>query len=484
MSKHGPLYFGGALLLLLLGWMFAPSGIVHWVVFDVLWLGLPYYLPLLLVLVVSFLVYMYQEQLAAVLLVVGLIGVVGWWFYLPALSQYKLVSGIKEVYIDKIPTSTNVRYMPMPVALQLASSKYQDPRHHVDDLDPIELENGDIGWTGGRIPTGPINVLTGKTQGTVTVTPDGRVTTQDQEFACGEGMAITDNIRWKLWRKNYGAVQEEYYYITINDELVLMAPYVSYRLDGLTFIPKWGGVFIVDGDCNIEDLSPREALKDERLIGQRIVPEGYAKRVAEAWQYQNGIMNAWFYHVDQTEVPTIENESNQMPYLIPTNLGEQWFIALEPYGPAYSIYKMIFVDAYDGTVRVFEYPADSAIISPNKAAGFIRAANPTYDWSSVIVIEPRPLIVDNILYWMMSQTSNDFSGVQRTILVRSTDEKVMTIESYRDLMAFISGDTMTAEEITAAQNAIGAEVPDDLSSLSTSELYDLLIRVAEEIERR
>lgn len=482
-----PLFVVGGIILALLVWAFAPAGIVHWFLFDVLWLGLPFYAPLAVLIAVTLLSLAYREWFAGLVFVLGFIGVVVWWFYVPAQSQYKLTQTYDPVYVETIPTSSNVRYMPMPVAMQLASSKYQDPRHHINDLDPIELASGDIGWTGARVPTGIINYFTGQVQGTLTVTPDGKVYTTDQTFACGEGMGVTDNIRWKLWRERYSAVLDEYYYITINDELYLMAPYVQYKLDGVVFVPEWGGVFVVDGDCHIEDLSPSEAMKDPRLAGQRIVPEEYAKRVANAWQYKNGISNAWFYHVDQTEVPTIDGENNQMPYLIPTTIGEQWFIALEPYGPAFSIYKMIFVDAFDATVRVYEYPADSAIISPNKVAGFIKAANPTYDWTSVVVLEPRPLIVDEILYWMMSQTSTDYSGVEQTFLLRSTDEEVLAVRTYDELVQFMSEgelDQATIDEIQAAVEANGGAVPDDLSQYTTEQLHDLLLRVAQELNRR
>jgi hypothetical protein len=463
-------------------WALAPSALVHGIIFG-LFLGLPYIIVIIIAAAIVILAFTSDNTLGTVVLVLAVIGLFIALPLMAATGQHKMVQNVTVENLDEPFATSNVRYMPMPVAVQLASNKYQDSRHHLGDMDPIILEDGNVGWVGSRVPTGFINVLFGEVQGIITITPSGVVTTQDQTFACGEEMAITDKITWQLWRDHYLTELDEYFYVNIDDELVMVAPYSTWDFDFPVFVPQWGGVFIIDGDCHIEDLSPSEAMADERLDGIRIVPEEYARRLSEAWKYENGISNAWFIHEDQTEVPQITGEDNQMPYLIPTDIGEQWFIALEPHGPAFSIYKMMFVDAHTGAVSMYTYPEDAAIISPNKAAGFIRAANPNFDWGNdgsgnVVVIEPRPVIVNDILYWMMSQTNVEHSGVQKTFLVRSTDEKVIEMNSLDELLDFLSGERSADSFVNVD------DLPQDLTTLTVNELYDLLERLAEELQNR
>ena len=97
--KNAPLFVGLGLIVLILGWIFAPSAIVHFILFDILWLGLPYLLPVLVVILLVLLAGMKSEGLIIAVFVAGVIGLICWWIYLPALSQYELVNSINHVVL-------------------------------------------------------------------------------------------------------------------------------------------------------------------------------------------------------------------------------------------------------------------------------------------------------------------------------------------------------------------------------------------------
>ena len=62
---------------------------------------------------------------------------------------------------------------------------------------------------------------------------------------------------------------------------------------------------VVHPDGDIEDLSPEEAIKDERFEGERLYPERLARKVGDVWKYRNGYWNTWSAHEDEAVIPEI-----------------------------------------------------------------------------------------------------------------------------------------------------------------------------------
>jgi len=425
--------------------------------------------------------------------IVGILAVLGLIFYAflsGAITNTYIIRDLEPAQLDALPETTEIRYLPMPVAERYGANKIQDPTHSLGDMDPLDTGTG-TSWVAPRVPTGIWNSLTGQTDGFMIVNSDGSVDTIHQTMRYGEGMIITDNITWPLWKIHYTVDLPEFYYLRIDEEVLTIAPYIAYRFEFPVNVPYWGGVFVVHPDGQIEDLTPQAAVEDPRFEGQRLFPEELARRIGEAWAFRSGITNAWFTHVDQTEVPNISYEANQMPYLLPTAEGPKWFIGMEPYGPAYSIFKVLFVDAHDGSLQLYELPAESGMISPNQAGNYVKAAFPTYKWGdesgNLVAIEPRPLIKAGVLYWQMSITTNSHAGVTGTALVNAKNTDVIYFKDESELQRFMAGTfsghqtegTVTQNDGTTPTNPTG-----DLGEMSESELWDLLRQVIAELESR
>ena len=401
------------------------------------------------------------------------------------LAHWYLVRDVQANALDALPETSEVRYLPLEVAERYARNKIQDSRYEVGDIDPQDV-GGELDWVAPRVPTGLWNRLFSQADGFMVVKPDGQVETVHQAMTYGEGMGITTHITWPLWKRRYAVDLPEFYYFSYKGQVLAIAPYVSYRYVFPVQVPYWGGVFVIHSDGQIEDLSPQQAMADARLSGQWLYPEALARAIGDAWGYRGGVLNAWFSHRDQGELPSMSSWSNQMPYLLPTPDGPQWFIGLEPYGPSYSIFKMLFVDARSGLVQIKELPQDAGLIGPVAALGYVRSAFPTYNWYSrgekessgdVLAVEPRPIIKDGTLHWQSSVTNTAYAGVRRTALVNAYTSEVIYFESLDEMRAFLAG------SFTGHGPAAVAGGP-DLGKMSDAELLQFLRRITDELERR
>lgn len=490
----------GIIFLAWLSWATAPM--FHWLWFDVIWMH-----PTGLILFIAI------AAIAITSIVIAVKSHFGWGFWITMLvlttiliayplladdvARWYMVKDIQPIKLQSLPDTTEVRFLPMEIAERYAANRMQDPTHHVGDIDPLDLGT-ELNWVGPREPTGDINRLFGKTDGFIVVHPDGSVTETHQEVKYGEGMYLTHSIYWQLYRINYFTYLPEVYYFEIDKEMLGIVPYISYRYQFPVRVPYWGGVYIVHPDGKIEDLTPEQAITDKRFESMRLYPEYLARRIADCWAYRGGVTNKWWTHTDQTEVPTIQNAGNQMPYLIPIASGSMWFTGLEPYGPAYSVYKIMLVDTHNGQLAIFELPKDSGLIGPNRALDYIKAAFPMYQWynkgakessGSILVIEPRPLIKNGRLFWMATVTNIQYASVTETPLVDSQTNAVITFKNLDELKAFLTGRfeghkvTVTSnQQLPAAQPT--SETGPDVTKMSDKDLTSLLKQIADELARR
>lgn len=489
--------------LLVLYVLVASAPAFHWLWYGVFWRHPTFWALILIWAIGSFwLTYAWREEhIGSAMLVVSVALVVGtivYGIWASARTMYVFARDIKPEVMSGLLDTTGIRWLPMEVAERFGVNKSQDPLTHLGDIDPlIDARSGDINWVAPRIPSGWWNTLNKRTNGFAVVKADGSVNIIPQLLKFGEGMYFSDHISWPLWQENYLADLTEVYYLQNGDEVLAMVPYILYRFSFPVRVPYWGGVFVVHGDGQIENLSPKQAQADSRFVGQRLYPEALARYAAEAWAFRNGIANAWFTHRDQVEVPKIEGAENQMPYLIPTALGPQWFIACEPYGPAYGIFKAIYVDARTGQVRLMEFPVDSSLVGPNRAMSYARTAFPEFNWFTqgdkesygrIITLEPRPVIRSGRLYWMVSITSVDFAGVSRTLLIdASNDSKAGSTRYFLspdELKLFLAGKFEGYLPSGEAPRATSVSAPADISKLTNQQLIELLKSVAAELEKR
>jgi hypothetical protein len=363
------------------------------------------------------------------------------------------------------------------------------------------------------------------------IRPDGSAEIVNQEFRRGEGMALYRNVGWALKREKFFAHHTNQYYVLDGEELLGVVPYISYGFSFPVMVPRWGGVLVVHPDGEIENLSPEEAIKDGRFEGERLYPEQLARRVGDVWKYRNGYWNTWFAHKNEAQIPQIDSpegqstldeqpaapqgtSTNQMPFLIPTGEGPQWFTAAEPYGKSFSMYQGIYVDAHSGEVTYFKPDTGSALIGVNKALDYAKATFPNYQWGlNAVILEPRPVVKDETLYWMATITNADKAGVNQTVMVNASKQgEVTVLETYEDVVAFVEGENTgetvnveggdilgTSEEPSgtpgievpedqAAQPEDGAgsqeATPGDVSEMSDEELIRIISEAANELESR
>ncbi len=460
---------------------------------------------------------------AKILAVVASLAVVSYLIAAAPLRDLKYLDSIQATKIDEMPDTTGIRYLPYDVAARFGQNTQDNSTLVLGDFEPLDNEEGGIDWVSPREPNGPWNSIANNQDGAMVIEPDGSAEIINQEFRRGEGMALYRNVRWKLIRSKFFADHTNQYYIMDGEELLGIVPYISYRFSFPVMVPKWGGVMVVHPDGETEKLTPEEAVNDERFEGERLYPEQLARKVGNVWKYRNGYWNTWFAHEDEATIPQINaseespsatldeatTSTNQMPFLIPTQEGPQWFLAAEPYGRSFSMYRAIYVNAHSGEITFFDPGTGSALIGVNKALDYAKATFPNYQWGqNAVILEPRPVIKDENLYWMATITNADKAGVNQTVMVNASEQgEVTVLETYEDVVAFVEGedtgktvnveggDSLGAtEEVTTtpeteAPNEQPAQPPDsqspvDVSDMSDEELIRIISEAANELESR
>lgn len=435
--------------------------------------------------------------------------------------------------IEQMPDTTGMRYLPYDVAARFGQNTQDDSTLVLGQFEPLSNDEGGIDWVSPREPNGPWNSLVNNQDGVMVINPDGSAEIQSQEFRRGEGMALHRNVGWRLKRTKFFAHHTDQYYTFDDGELLGIVPYISYRFSFPVMVPQWGGVVVVHPDGETENLSPEEATNDPRFDGERLYPEQLARKVGDVWKYRNGYWNTWFAHEDEAVIPRINtseeppsetndlaegSSTNQMPFLIPTQDGPQWFLAAEPYGQSFSMYRGIYVDAHSGEVSYYSPGTGSALIGVNKALDYAKATFPNYQWGrNAVILEPRPVVKDENLYWMATITNADKAGVNQTVMVNASEQgEVTVLESYEDVTAFVegeeTGETVNVEEGGGAleaseepsqapepaadtpaegtpaespeQGQDAAQPPVDVSDMSEEELIEVIREAAGELESR
>ena len=445
------------------------------------------------------------------------------------LRDLKYLDSIQAEEISDMPDTTGVRYLPYDVASRFGQNTQDNSTLVLGGFEPLDNEEGGIDWVSPREPNGPWNSIANNQDGAMVIEPDGSTEIIDQEFRRGEGMALYRNVQWRLIRNKFFAHHTNQYYVMDGEELLGIVPYISYRFSFPVMVPKWGGVMVVHPDGETERLSPEEATEDPRFEGERLYPEQLARKVGDVWKYRNGYWNTWFAHEDEAVIPRIDaseeppteasatvdqaTSTGQMPFLIPTQEGPQWFLAAEPYGRSFSMYRAIYVDAHSGDISFFDPGTGSALIGVNKALNYAKATFPNYQWGqNAVILEPRPVIKNENLYWMATITNADKAGVNQTVMVNASEQgEVTVLETYEDVTAFVegedTGETVNVEDGGGASETSGgsgpsdtpeeqpsqpegasqpdgSQAPVDVSDMSEEELIEFIREAADELEGR
>ena len=518
----------GLVVALFFAWLVSP-------VFHGLVMALYVSWPFLIVVLVGtvFGAYLWRvgdKDPAKVVAVVAIVAALAYLIVASPLRDLKYLDSVEAEEIEEMPDTTGMRFLPYDVAARFGQNTQDDSTLVLGQFEPLDNGEGGIDWVAPREPNGLYNSLVNNQDGVTVIRPDGSAESVNQEFRRGEGMALYRNVNWKLKREKFFAHHTNQYYVVDGEEVLGVVPYIGYRFSFPVMVPRWGGILVVHPDGEVEDLSPEEAVRDGRFEGERLYPEELARRVGDVWKYRNGYWNTWFAHEDEAQIPQITategqpapdqqpatsqgTSTNEMPFLIPTGEGPQWFSAAEPYGRSFSLYRGIYVDAHSGEVTYFKPDAGSALIGVNKSLDYAKAAFPNYQWGiNAVILEPRPVVKDETLYWMATITNADRAGVNQTVMVNASEQgEVTVLETYEDVVAFVEGED-TGETVNVeggsplgtseeAPTTPGVEVPEeqpaqsedragsqeapgDVSEMSDEELIRIISEAANELESR
>lgn len=414
----------------------------------------------------------------------------------PAITKTKIIRSLEYQEINQAPETTKIRYLPLEVAERLAGSQQENPAFVIGDPEPLEFGEKFL-WIIPKIPNGTINAYKSQMNGFMIVDDSQKVTSTEQKFRFGEYMYLADRIFMQFDLKHYFAEYNDPYYLWSEEEnkYIGVCSYITYYFDFPFMVPQWGGVMVFHDDGTIEDLTPKEAVNDTRFKNQRLFPEKMAKIYSVAWAYKNGLNNAWFRHKDQTEIPHLEHSVNQMPYYLPTNQGPMWMTAAEPYGESNNaIYKIFWVDAHNGQVKVQSIPEGVNLTGPEVGAIFVKSSLQLYWYEegsnstsgTYILIEPRPVIRQGGLYWMYTVTTKQSIGVSMTVLLRTKDNQVLVINSKEELNEWLAGKEISQkiqEETKTPEEELNFE-GFDLTKLSKEQLLDLAEKIIQELSKR
>lgn len=375
-----------------------------------------------------------------------------------------------------LPADDQSRLVPLPVAHRFGADSLQRSTEKAYSWHS-QLWDGKFSWVAGLTPNSPVRQWLDQASGVQVVdatTTQRSAQVANQKFTLSEGVQLTDNIRWRLYKQEYLIDIPEVFYSKVEGKIYAVAPVISYR--GLLIrYPVLDGAFIVAADGTVERLTTQQAQTHPVVkAAGRLFPESYVRFVHDSYALKNGVINKWFRHVDQTEISNPAGESNAQPYMLAAKGGLMWLSAADPWGQSFGIYKIFMTDAVTGRHQLYSVPQDAALTGAAQAIGYVKSARPQYNWrvdggensdssGNIIAIEPRPVFVQNQLYWMVSVTTTEAKGINETCFVHAKDNQVTCAVNDAEIKAFV------ATASTKSAQAAPATTPGATANPSTKE---------------
>ncbi len=201
--------------------------------------------------------------------------------------------------------------------------------------------------------------------------------------------------------------QEALYWRNDDDHMVMLIPYISYRptITGV-MLPELAGVMSVNRFGLINDMSPATARAN--YPNMPFYPTKLARKYAEIFAKWNGGIQGRMVtknHELRVSEPDATNQPhfNKAPYIeVYDNLGWQEVIALEPKGDdSAKLAKILFFDAASGFCRQYIVP-DITLNGPRQAIIQVMQGNWNADWTNYQKVEPRPLMVNGHVYYVVA----------------------------------------------------------------------------------
>jgi hypothetical protein len=438
---------GALVLLVALAWYVRPW--LHGIVYGI------YTTPVLPVAVVLGLALAILVRRALGPFVSGQIGVVVFMLVLVAGSGLTGLLAGEELgmsTMDQAGSATNLsesdpakpRVVTKSVAARYASNTLNFPQYRIEGGD-ITVRNGTPYWSYALAPDGAFNYLTKRQHGTVLVDmtrQNAEVDTVVGDLEKGIGPAFYNEYRFAmLKRANYLVEYEDPFMVVHEGEQYIAVPYTKPEFHWLPLpytTPEWGGVVLIDAAGTVEDLSPAEARAHPVLAEQKLYPFDLTREKVAATKYRNGILNTFTSHEDEIEVAPVPGEGNDQPFLVFTEDGPEYVVAVEPYGQAQGLKEVWMIDARTGEYAVYS-PSES-LFGARKATDYVRQAARTTDWNRFNPSEPIPVVIDGQLYWEVRVVPSDSSGIAYTAFVNARSTDVHEVATTAEVRAFLEGE--------------------------------------------
>ena len=353
------------------------------------------------------------------------------------------------------------RVVTKSVASRYASNTLNFPQYRIEGGD-ITVRNGTPYWSYALAPDGTYNHYTKRQHGTVLVDmtqQNAEVDTVVGDLNKGVGPAFYNNYRFAMLKQaNYLVEYGDPFMVVHENDQYIAVPYTKPEFHWLPLpytTPEWGGVVLVGPDGSIEDLSPAEARDHSVLEEQKLYPFELAREKVAATKYRNGIVNTFTSHEDEIEVAPVPGEGNDQPFLVFTNEGPEYVVAVEPYGQAQGLKEVWTIDGRTGEYEV--YSPSRSLFGARKATDYVRQAARTTDWNRFTPSEPIPVVIDDQLYWEVRVVPSDSSGIAYIAFVNAQSSDVHEVSTTAEVTAFLEGNRVTTSPDAGGDT--GAQTP-------------------------
>jgi hypothetical protein len=372
------------------------------------------------------------------------------------------------IYIESMPETDLIRFLPFSVAERYSFDAFTDPQYTLGDGDLVK-QSGRLYWNFPIVPEGSILYFTKKPQGVISISADNsekEIATKMSEMEIGEDIGITDGIEWNIYKQDMFCDIADVYY---QDDLIIISV-IKYKFKLIGRYPYFGGVYTIDFDGNIQYYSPEDAAGQP--WGNRVYPESLARKQIEVVNTKKGLLNMWIYHEEMIEIQDVYSGGNMQPFMLDTANGLVWMTAVEPRGESFGLYEIYFQNSVDGKIYVYKVSAEN-LTGPRYSIDYVRKTFPNFDWNSFYISEPRPIIKDLQLYWLVSIVPYDSAGVTKQCIVNAKTSEVTSFESDEEVLAFFTDvEPGTPDEEDTTLEDIKRKI-DELEGL-IEEIRDLL----------
>jgi len=388
---------------------------------------------------------------------------------------------------ENFPQLSAARILPYQVAERMSSSGFDSSTERLDSEHIYVDQQGQLQWSFAQIPSGFFRYWSKKTAGLAQQPAEQtarEMSFVDREFKYSPQIGLTDNIHWKLYKRDYfSKIAATVFMLDERQEPVIVAPFIKYR-GFLTKVPYLGGVYVLNAQGEIKEYSPQQAAKIPYLAQSgQIFPAKLARQVQESYKYRGGIWNRFFIHEDQVEIA--DTEDNAQPYLMTfTGRRPQWVSTAEPYGRSYATKAVFLTDSVSGKTELWE-PQEGQSLSGNKRVlEVVRGlAIPGILFNKFKAIEPRPVLVDERLKFIVSVVPDSFNTVTKTVIVDAANNKAEKIfdhdqdpQADRQLRQYLRGATERGATIAAADVSQPGEQSGDKNKQQEVDILEQLLR--------